>query len=263
MNFFYLLYRAGALWVTTGAGYFSAAFSYYAPLALIPLLFFTLSVTGFIYGEEFVGEVFAGWGSVLGSELVEIITTALDNFNSETASSRVPFIAGLFFLGFYIVALNVLSDGFNSLWASETSGFQAFLIKTIRAIGFLLILQIYLVLVIAMSFFVIPVFFKASSLISTIFFFASTTTFLTLLYRFLVSKSPSWRACMIGAMVSSLFVVLIKTIVDIYVLTTPVLHLYGSAGLILMLFVWTYVLAALINYGAAVAGLYDKDTRLL
>jgi len=46
--------------------------------------------------------------------------------------------------------------------------------------------------------------------------------------------------------------------VDLYIATTPILSFYGAAGLILVLFVWVYVLAALIYYGAAVAGLYGK-----
>ncbi len=261
LKYIYLLYQAAALWMEKGAGYYSAAFSYYAPLALVPLLFFTLSVTGFIYGEEFVANVFSGWGSVLGNDLVQIITTGLDNFNNETQSSSVPFVSGLFFLSFYIIALNAMSDGFSSLWGREQSGFHSFMVKTVRATGFLLVLQFYTVVVIAMEFFVLPIVFDASAFVSSVFLFVSTSVFFTFLYRWLVVSSPAWISCIVGSIVSSLMIVVIKTLVDLYVFTTPVLHLYGAAGLILMLFVWVYILAVLINYGAAVAGLHDKMTK--
>ena len=241
-----------------GVGYYSAAFSYYAPLALIPLLFFTLSVTGFIYGEQFVIDVFAGWGAILGNDLVELITSALKNFNAETASSRVPLISGLFFLGFYIIALNTMSDGFSRLWEKEKSGVRAFLLKTIRTTTFLLVIQLYVVLLIWIEFFVLPALFQSSAFLSSLFLFFSTTLFFSALYRWLVEDAPPFTSCVVGSLVSSFLVVIIKTLVDIYVLTTPLLHVYGAAGLILMLFVWVYILAVLINFGAAVAGLHAK-----
>ena len=49
-----------------------------------------------------------------------------------------------------------------------------------------------------------------------------------------------------------------KYAVSITILTTPALHFYGAAGLILILLIWVYVLAAIILYGAAIAGTYDK-----
>jgi uncharacterized BrkB/YihY/UPF0761 family membrane protein len=56
--------------------------------------------------------------------------------------------------------------------------------------------------------------------------------------------------------------VLIKTLVDLYIVTTPALNLYGAASIILVLLVWVYILAAIIFYGAAVAGVYDKMKKI-
>lgn len=258
MNFLYLLYDAAAMWLEKESGYYSAAFSYYAPLALIPFLFFTVAIVGFFYGETFTGDVLANWGAVLGDDLVVIIKSALANFDVEARSSGLPIIGGVFFLGFYIVALNIMSDGFQKLWNQETQGLKMFFIKSLRSAAFIFVIQLYLIVVIGVEFFIVPTLFGSSSWMSSAILFISTSAFFTILYRWLSQKSPSWEACWIGSIVSSLLFILIKNLVDIYIATTPVLTLYGTAGLILILLVWVYIFASLINYGAAVAGLYGK-----
>ncbi len=258
MNFLYLLFEAARVWFLKGGGYYSAAFSYYAPLALIPLLFFSVSVAGFLYGDTFVRQVFSSWGSVMGEDLVALIGFAVDNLSHEAATSRVPIVAGSFFLSFYIIALNVVSDGFLKFWGREVRGVLAFIKKSIRSFSFLLVLQVYITLVIALDYFIIPTLFQNSGWLATMFLYLSTAAFFVILYRFLTSRPPSWVGCVYGALVSSLLFVVIKVLVDFYIATTPVLSLYGAAGLILVLFVWVYVLAAIVFYGAAVAGLYDR-----
>lgn len=258
MNFFILLYKASLLWFDRGAGNYAAAFSYYAPLALIPLLFFSLSVVSFFYGQTFSEQVFADWGSVLGADLVTLIRDALIKLNIETQTSKLPFMAGFFFLGLYLVAVNVLSEGFHKLWGNEVSGFRAFVMRSFRAIWFLFILQMYLIIIIGLDFFIAPTLFGPYMVLVSAVFFASTTVFFILLYKTLVLEAPSWTGCFAGATVASLLFILIKSLVDVYIATTPALTLYGAANLILILLVWIYILAGLIFYGAAVAGLYDK-----
>ena len=258
MNFLVLLYRAAILWFERGAGNYAAAFSYYTPLALIPLLLFTVSFVSFFYGQAFTEQVFADWGSILGTDLVELIKSALITLNLETQTSRLPMVAIFFFLGFYLVAINVLSEGFHKLWGNEVVGLRAFVKRSLRSVWFLFILQAYLVFIIGLEFFVAPTLFAPYTLFISATFFASTTAFFILLYKVLVLEAPSWAGCFAGATVSSLLFVVIKSLVDFYIATTPVLTLYGAANLILILLVWIYIFAALIFYGAAVAGLYDK-----
>ncbi len=258
MNFFFLLYRAALHFVDRESSHYAAAFSYYAPLALIPLLVFSVSVVSLFYGEDYTNQVFSGWGSVLGNDLLQIIKLAVSNLSIEAKNSPLPIVGGVFSLGFYIIAMNVLGDGFKKLWGVKTEGFRDWLIKSFRSLFFIIILQIYLVVAIGLEFLVNSKVFVASTFISSVLLFISTTAFFTALYHLLSVKSPGWTACSIGAVFSSLLFVGIKNLVDLYVDTTPALNLYGAAGLILILLVWVYVLAALIFYGAAVAGLYDK-----
>ncbi len=258
MNFFYLLYKAALHFIDRESSHYAAAFSYYAPLALIPLVVFSVSVVGLIYGESYTNQIFSNWGSVLGNDLFQVIKLAVSNLDIETKTSPVPIVGAAFSLGFYIIAMNLLSDGFQKLWDIKSNGVRGWVIKSLRSFAFLVILQIYLVFMIGLDFFVSLKIFAASTLISSILLFISTTAFFAALYHLLSVKSPRWTSCFVGATVSSLLFVGIKNLVDLYIDSTPALNLYGAAGLILILLVWVYVLAALIYYGAAVAGLYDK-----
>ncbi len=261
MKFLYILYDAAVRFVECGAGYFAAAFSYYAPLALIPLLFFSVSIVGFFYGDAFANQVFSSWGAAMGNDLVKIIQLAVSNLHSETETSKITFIGSIFFLSFYIIALNIMSDGFQKLWGTESKGIKGWLLKSFRSIGFLFILQVYLIFVVGLEYFIAPTIFGASSLLTSIILFGSTTVFFAVLFKLLAKRSPSWTGCFVGGVVSSLLFMAIKFLVDFYIATTPVLSLYGAAGLILILLVWIYVLAAFIFYGAAVAGVYDKMVK--
>lgn len=258
MNFFILLYRAALHFVDRESSHYAAAFSYYAPLALIPLVVFSVSVVGFIYGESYTNQIFSNWGSVLGNDLFQIIKLAVSNLDLETKTLPIPIVGAIFSLSFYIIAMNVLGDGFQKLWDIKSGGVRGWFIKSFRSVAFLVILQIYLIFAIGLEFLVSSKLFVASALISSILLFISTTAFFAAMYHLLSVKSPCWASCWVGATVSSLLFVGIKNLVDLYVDTTPALSLYGAAGLILILLVWVYILAALIYYGAAVAGLYDK-----
>ncbi len=258
MKIFYLLYDSVSRFIECGAGYYAAAFSYYAPLALVPLVYFSVKIVGFFYGDAFTTQVFSTWGSALGEDLLSIIRIAVDNLGNETEASKFTIFGAMLFLGFCIVALNVMSDGFQDLWGKQTRGVKAWFIKSFRSIGFIFILQVYLIFVIGLEFFVAPTIFGHSPYVSSLILFFSTMAFFFTLYKLLVANSPSAKGCLWGAGISSIFFVMAKTIVDFYVITTPVITLYGAAGLLLILLVWVYVLAVIIYYGATVASLYDK-----
>lgn len=261
MKFLSILYQALKLWLEKDGSYFSAAFSYYAPLALVPLVFFSVSVAGFIYGDSFTRDVFSTWGAVMGEDLLSLIRLALENIHAETSQSRAPLIATGFFLGFYVIALNVLADGFLKMWGRESHGLVSFFKKSFRAALFLLVLQAYLVFIIGLDYFLVPTVLGNHSPLASLILYLSTVSFFVVLYRYLTSRPPSFSGCFYGALVSSVLFVTIKFLVDLYVATTPVLTLYGAAGLILVLFVWVYILAAIVLYGAAVAGLYDRVSK--
>ena len=60
-------------------------------------------------------------------------------------------------------------------------------------------------------------------------------------------------------MVASSLFLFTRVIVTLHTATTPIPHLFGAAGLIIVMLVWVYVSAGIIFYGAAFAVAYEED----
>ncbi len=262
MKIFDLIIRSAKLWYFSDMKSYAAAFSYYAPLAILPLLLFSITFVGFIYGETFTKQIITNWGLVLGQDLIEIIRSAIENLKTEADTFAIPIVGVIFFAGASILTLNVLSNGFDKLWQVEKFGFVNWLKKSLRSILFVLIFQLYLIVIIAFEIFMNLAHLKGDAFLSLIFLFTSTCIFFTILFRFLASYAPSLKACLVGSVIASVLFVISKSTINVYIANLSGLNLYGAAGLILILLIWIYVLASIIYFGASVAYEYDKMKKL-
>jgi membrane protein len=257
MKYFLLLYQAARQWYCSGMGHHAAAFAYYAPFALIPLVLISVGISGFFYGVTFVKNIFIGWGTVFGADLVAFINLAVKNLDTEVNTYKIPLLAILFFCSVSILAFNVLSLGFRQIWGNHHKGFREWLKQSLRSVVMILILQLYIVSIITIEGLLASLDLQTFLLPLAIWFSSISAVFI-LFYRFLAVGSPSWRGCLVGGLTSGMLFVFAKNLVTLYLAAKPVLTIFGAAGLILVLLVWVYVLAAIIYYGAIVAHLYDK-----
>ncbi len=258
MRYLWLFYHSANQWLAKDMSYYAAAFSYYAPLALIPLILLSLVVSGFFYGSEFVMNIFLGWGTALGPDLLALINVAVQNLDIETKTYRIPLLAVLFFSSVSIFSFNVLGTAFKHIWNTHQFGFIPWSQQTIRSIVFVLILQIYLIFLIGVEGFLTFFGVRSIILLPEIIWLLSISSIFIFMFRYLAKATPSWRACIFGGFVSGLLVVSTSNIVTVYLGTQPVLSIFGAAGLILILLIWVYVLASIILYGATLAHLYDR-----
>ncbi len=252
-----ILFFAGKEWLSKDMSHYAAAFSYYAPFALIPLILVSVGVSGFFYGISFVKNIFLGWGTVFGDDLVAMINIAVQNLDIEVHTYKIPILATLFFCSISILAFNALAKGFKKAWEKEDKNFKSFYSQSLRSLLFIFILQIYIIIIISIEGLLATLPYQTHLTSLAVWFFSITIVFM-LFYRFLVSDSPSNQACVLGGITSGILFIFAKNLVIIYLETKPVLTVFGAAGLILVLLVWVYVLAAIIYYGAIVAHLYDK-----
>lgn len=257
MKYFSLIGQAARTWSKLEMDHHSAAFAYYAPFALIPLILLSVGISGFFYGTTFVKNIFIGWGAVFGSDLVSFIDIAVQNLDIEVHTYDIPLLAIIFFCGISILAFNVLAFGFNKIWGEYQKGRQAWLLQSWRSITMILILQLYIFFMVSMEGF-LALLVADTFMLPLLIWFSSISTVFFLFYRFLVMGAPSWRGCVVGGLTAGMLFVFAKNLVTIYLAAKPVVTIFGAAGLILVLLVWIYVLAAIIYYGAIVAHLYDK-----
>jgi uncharacterized BrkB/YihY/UPF0761 family membrane protein len=92
MKIIKILLLAAKEWLVNDMSHFAAAFSYYAPFALIPLILVSVGVSGFFYGIDFVKNIFLSWGTVFGSDLVALVRIAVQNLDIEVHTYNCHFI---------------------------------------------------------------------------------------------------------------------------------------------------------------------------
>ncbi len=258
MKYIWLFYHSGKRWFGEDMSYYAAAFSYYAPLSLIPLILLSLGICGFFYGDEFVQNIFLSWGTVFGNDVLALLDVAVKNLEIEVHTYKIPLLAIVFFCGVSIFTFNVLGTAFHHVWGIHEVSLKAWVKQTLRSILFVLILQLYLIFIIGSEGFLVATKVREIPFVSEIIWFTSISFLFVLVFRFLVSRAPSWKGCTFAGLVSGFLFVWAKNIIGLYLSYEPVLSIFGTAGLMLVLLVWVYVLASIILYGAALANMYDK-----
>jgi membrane protein len=258
MNYLQILVSSGRIWLRLEMGHYAAAFAYYAPFALVPLILVSLGISGLFYGLPFVKNMFLSFGTVFGEDLTTLVGLAVQNLDVQVHTYDVPVLAIVFFSAISILAFNVLGLGFERIWGKHEVSARSVFKQSLRSIGLILILQIYILTLVSLEGLWALMEFDGR-LIPLLIWFSSISTVFVLIYRFLVAGSPSWRSCMVGGFTAGLLFIFAKNIVTLYLAAKPVLNMFGAAGLILVLLIWVYVLAAIIYYGAIVAHEYGNN----
>jgi membrane protein len=262
MNFIIMLGQSARLWLRLGMSHYAAAFSYYAPFALVPLILISLGVSNFFYGLSFVKNMFLSWGTIFGPDLTALVELAVQNLDIQVHTYQVPMLAIVFFSFVSILALNALALGFERIWGKPEASVGAWVRQSVRSLLFIMILQIYILTLVSLE--GLRVLLDMDSrIVPLLIWFASISVLFALFYRFLVAHAPSWGGCLVGGLSAGVLFIFAKNIVTVYLATKPVLNIFGAAGLILVLLVWVYVLAAIVYYGAIVAEQYDLKKATL
>jgi len=239
----------------------AAALSYSAPLAIIPLLLFSIKVTAVIYGETFTKAVLTEWGSDLGEDLISIINSAINNLEIETSTTGYPLIAIFIVLGTSIITLNLLGTNFQRLWGIKESGFVNWLKQSFRSFLFILLLQAYLIISFGLEFTLIITDLKDTFFWSLLFAFLGTTSFFFLMFKYLIKNNLPWQGLLFGSFVTSVLFIFSRSFINFYIKNVTNLDIFGGAGLILSFLFWIYAISAIIYLGAAVAKEYNDSKR--
>lgn len=85
---------------------------------------------------------------------------------------------------------------------------------------------------------------------------------LTLFYWGLPHRRPRWRVAMWGALVATPLLIVIRSLVSLYLSTTGLATLYGSAGSVVVLLLWTYFSAQAFFLGAIVGIVLSEGVSL-
>jgi len=248
----------------------AAAVSYYALLALAPLLLLVLAIAGPAFGADVVrGRLVNELRELVGDQGAQAIELVLENaaFPSE---SPVALTVGL--VSLLIGASGVfiqLQSALNSIWdvPSEQHGNAAWhflrhrLVSIAMVFGLAFLMLVSLVVSAALnavnesygSRVPWPVVWEALNVLGSL---SVITLLIAMIYRFLPDVRIPWRDVWVGALVTAVLFTLGKTAIGVYLGRASFGSSYGAAGSIVVLMVWVYYTSLIFFLGAEITHVY-------
>jgi membrane protein len=250
----------------------AAALSYYALLALAPLVLIVLAVAGLAFGREAVeGQVVSEIRHLVGEQGAEAVQLILQNaeFPGKNAASLVIGLLTLL-VGASGVFLQ-LQAALNSIWDVEPrpkgNAIWNFLrhrlvsMAMVLGLGFLMLVS----LVVSAGLSAInshfssviawPVVWQAVNHLGSLLII---TLLIAMIYRFLPDTRIPWRAVWVGAFVTAVLFTLGKAAIGAYLGNASIGSSYGAAGSIVVLVVWVYYASLIFFVGAEVTHAYAR-----
>lgn len=245
--------------------------AFYAVTSFIPLVILTISLLGLILGDEAAqGQVSSSLHTAVGDRLA----LTLENLLEEAArpGSR---------LGIYIFSMVVMvymsSNMFthirrslDSIWGYESSKHPVLIrIKgRITALTVTLLVELLLLVLFAFAAMAsavttllerfLPTYVTLPPLGEFFFILILALLVIAVVFRYSSSVNPRWAAVWPGAVVTTLFFLAGKGLLDLYLKYSNITSLYGAAGSILLLLLWVYFLAQIFFIGAEFIGVYSQ-----
>ncbi|MES3037348.1 MAG: YihY/virulence factor BrkB family protein [Bdellovibrionota bacterium] len=236
----------------------AGSIAYTTALALAPFLIIMLSVIALL-GQEIQNKLYAQLSSSLGQKAGATIRMIIENADNQPKFAGISGIIGFFVLALsastIFAVLRTALDKINEREIpKESAGIKGFIKDKVLTVGlvfgfaFLSIVSMLVTMTIGM------VFTGGENAIlnalSAIINFTLFTALFTAMFRFIPSDRSPWKRCLISGVVSSIFYLIGKSLIELYLGKAGFESTYGAAGSLVIFLVWVYYtsLTLLISY---------------
>jgi membrane protein len=252
-------------WIADNAPSRGAALAYYSMFAIAPIVIFTVSLAGFLFGKEAAaGQVAEQISGTVGPEVANAIESLVRSASNPT-SSAVATLVGLA-IGLFGAAgaFGELQDALNTIWkVMPPSGRPILTAIRVRAFSFVMVLAVGALLLASV---VITAALSAVAKIvtpewlpggvelwrgvNTLVSFAFIALLFALIFKIVPDVRVCWRDVWAGAALTALLFTGGKYLLAIYVTRAGVASAYGAAGSLAVVLVWVYYSAQILLFGA-------------
>lgn len=270
-----MLRDAAYAWSEDRAVRKGAAIAYYTAFSLAPLLIIAINVASIVFGQSAAsGEVHAQMRALLGPQGASTVQAMIASAG-RPGSGLWPVAVGIVTIVIGATsALVELKDGLDEIWNVPASSswsvgrhFAEFVRTRLLAIGMVLALALLLLVSLVMSA-VLTVLSRAWSegdaatallqLGDWAVSFLLVTALFAMMYKLLPSVGIDWRDALVGAAGTAVLFEIGKYLIGIYLRHSAVTSMYGAAGSLLIVLIWTYYSAQIVLYGAEITKIYAR-----
>lgn len=271
-----LLKEAARGWIEHRAQRLGASLAFYTTLALAPLSIIAIAVAGYFFSEDAArGGIVGQIENFVGRETAIAIETLIEKA-SEPHQSRIATVISIVLLCFGATGVFVeLKDSLDTIWEVKhkpglglwsMAKTQMLAFAVVVSTGFLLLVSLLLTVILTAftqwlgQWLPVPVW--TAYLLDLLVSFLLITFLFALLFKLLPDVSASWRSVGIGAVVTAFLFMLGKFLIGVYVRKAGIGSVYGAAGSIVVVLIWTYYSSLILFFGAELIRAYAKCNDL-
>jgi membrane protein len=259
-------------WLQDKAPQLGAALAYYTVFSLAPLILVLLAIVGVIFRDDPAG----AWSKVteqmsyfLDKSALEVVRNIAQKA-SEPGKSTLATIIGIALALFGASGVfGQLQDALNTIWGVKAKpglGLWGFLrtrflsFAMVAGVCFLLMVSLAIeALLKGFSHYIqtaIPGGLTIAVSVYLIFDFAVITTLFAMIFKILPDVKTKWRDMWIGAAMTSVFFLIGKWALGLYLGSGTAASAYGAASSLVTLLLWIYYSAQILLFGAEFTQVY-------
>lgn len=267
-----LLKEAGRGWIEHRAQRLGASLAFYTTLALAPLAIIAIAVAGYFFGEEAArGGIVDQIDRLVGRDGALTIE-ALIRKASEPQHSRLATLISIGLLVFGATGVFAeLKDSLDTIWEVKRkpglglwtmAKTQLLAFAVVVGTGFLLLMSLLLTaLLTALTHWLgqwLPGTVWTGYLLDALVSFLVITFLFALIFKLLPDVTVSWKDVWIGAVFTAVLFMFGKFLIGVYIGSAGIGSIYGAAGSLVVVLVWTYYSSQILFFGAELIRAYAK-----
>jgi membrane protein len=263
-------------WIEDNAILRAAALTFFIILPLPTLLLIIIAVFSFFFGQtQAIGILVLQISSVVGPSVADLFRQLLSEAGSPFSSFwTAVFVVG-FSLGGAIGAFSVLRDTMDCIWEVRFPKERPLWKRIRQKIGpFFLVSGLGLIViawtVVASSLSRLIIIYSINATLTLIAFtvsqvllsFGVATLLLALIYKMIPSTRVHWQDVGVASLVTGTAFTVTNYIFGTYIQIFTVTTLIGTAGALVIILLWIFVLNQIILFGAELSKVYATKTGL-
>ena len=264
-------------WLDDNAVLRSAALTFFIILPLPTLLLIVTAIFGLFLGEQQAIQVLVQQiSAVVGPAVADLFSQLIKNTGSPFTSAWTAIVVVGFSIGGAIGAFSVLSDTINCIWEIQLPKRQSFLRQVKQKIRPFAVVSSLGLIVIAWTS-ITQGLVRAITMLSTseililveltathiVLSFGVTTLLLAIIYKALPETRVQWRDVTLAAITTGVAFTLTNYIFGAYIQVFTVTTVAGTAGSLLIILLWIFILNQILLFGAEVSKVYATTVNSL
>jgi membrane protein len=264
-------------WLDDNAVLRSAALTFFIILPLPTLLLIVTAIFGLFLGEQQAIQVLVQQiSAVVGPAVADLFSQMIKNTGSPFTSAWTAIVRVGFSIGGAIGAFSVLSDTINCIWEIQLPKRQPFWRQVKQKIRPFAVVSSLGLIVIAWTS-ITQGLVRAITMLSTseililveltathiVLSFGVTTLLLAIIYKALPETRVQWRDVTLAAVTTGVAFTLTNYIFGVYIQVFTVTTVAGTAGSLLIILLWIFILNQIVLFGAEVSKVYATTVNSL